>query len=363
MKRFSVIGLLTVLLTVVGLVPSCGSETALRDRIVVTALGLHGEAGTYTVSVQAIDSLKTASGLSEQSEAATAVYTASGGSLSAALDAFLEEAGRETYILQNRLITVSDALCRQTSLFDTMDYLIRHADSRSRVSVAVCRGDPVAILDSPSGNDAIPAYYPVGILQEGAANGQCVMSTLLDVRRAVSGMADITLPIFKVTNKRPVPDGTLLFRDGVAVGELNVRETKGLSLLMGQAETLLAVIDGVTYAVTSPHVEVDVTENGTQHAYTFTVSGEAEAVETRNGASPDVTALTRYLTAIVTDTLRALDAFDCDALGLARLTAVRDRTVTQKTARSQLHTCEKAVFCDIRLRDQRSGMERLSANE
>ncbi len=349
MKRFSVIGLLITLLVVVGLLPSCRSKTALRDRIVVTALGLNGTTGAYTVSVQSVESLKTASGLSEQSEAATAVYEAKGASFAAALDAFLEEAGRQTYILQNRLIVVNETLCRSASLFDTLHYLIRHTEGGSRVPIAVCRGEPSAVLNCQSGNDAISANYPVGILKDGIESGVCVPGTLLDVRRAASGMTDMAVPILRMVKERPHPDGTLLFREGVAVGELSAEQTTGLCLLLGRAKSVLLVLDGVTYAVQSPRTSIAITRDGTRHAYTFSVTAQAEVVEKRNGSTVREALITDGVRQIVEQALTALDAVDCDVLGLARLTAQHDRSVTQKTARSHLKECDKAVSVTIRL--------------
>ncbi|MBQ9861051.1 MAG: hypothetical protein IJO75_02200, partial [Clostridia bacterium] len=116
---------LCALLLFIPLLCGCNADTALRGEIVVTALGIHQQDGACVLSVQAVEGLKTASSLSEQDDTATAVYEATGGSVSAALHAFLNEAGRHAYILQNQIIAVSTAQCESRSLFDGLDYLIR----------------------------------------------------------------------------------------------------------------------------------------------------------------------------------------------------------------------------------------------
>ncbi len=350
MKRFSAIGILTVLLTVVGLAASCGSQTALRDRIAVTAIGIDGAAGAYTVSVQAIEALKTAAGLSEQNESATAVYTASGASVSAALDAFLDEAGRKAYILQNRLTVVSETACQSGSLLDTLDYLIRHAEGRAQVPVAVCRGEPTALLDMKTDSDAIAASYPVGILSEGAKNGLCVRSTVWDIQCAASGMTDLALPILSMRGERPRVDGTMLFQNGMAAGELTTEETLGLSLLTGQTEEVRCVSDGITYAVEALRCRTEVQRDGDRFAFRFAVSGTASVIENQGDTEPQAAVVERFLEERIRAALAKLDAVDCDPLGLARRAAQHDPAVTQKTARSQLAACDKAVSVRLVLR-------------
>ena len=237
---------LCALMLLLPLFCGCRADTALRGEVVVTALGIHQKNGTCALSVQAIDGLKTASGLSEQNEAATAVYGASGNSVAAALHAFLNETGRRAYILHNQIVAVSTAQCEAHSLFDSLDYLIRNGEGRASVPMVVCRGDPADLLGISSGNDAIPARYVVGLLEEGAAWGVCVKRDLLDVERAASGMYDVTLPIVAVADGTPALDGTALFRGGEFVGELTREQTTGFLLLGDELRQLLYTQNSVT---------------------------------------------------------------------------------------------------------------------
>lgn len=342
MKRLCALLILVVLFT------GCSADTALRDKIVVTGLGIHQKNGTCTVSVQAIESLKAAASLSEQDDTATTVYEASGGSVSAALHAFLTEAGRETYILQNRLLAISTAQCEALSLFDTFDYLIHNEEGRTPVPVVVFRGDPHTLLGISSGNDVIPADYLVGLLREGAAWGLCIKRDLLDIQRAASGMFDATLPILKMSADTPIPDGTALFRDGMFVGELTTAQTTGLQLLGDELRRTLYTEDGVTYSLNSVKTKLTIQTDGQHFSYRFAVTGQVEVTEQRSGTEPSVAVVERFLKGCMVDTLRVLQVTDCDPLGLSRKTAQRYPNITQETVRSQLNACDKTVSVSLK---------------
>lgn len=339
---------LIALLILLPLLCGCNADTALSTEIVVTALGIHQQDGACVLSVQAVQGLKTASSLSEQDDAATAVYEASGESVSAALHAFLNEAGRRAYILQNQIVAVSTAQCEAHSLFDSVDYLVRNGEGRTLVPMVVCRGDPADLLGVSSGNDAIPARYVVGMVEEGAAWGVCVKRDLLDVERAYSGMLDVTLPIVTVSDGTPKPDGTALFRDGMFVGQLTREETSGLLLLGGEVSQLLYTANGVTYTLSSLKTKLTVHKDGQDFRYRFAVTGQVRVTERQSGATPQFSAAEDFVRSCMTAALRVLNETDVDPLGLARQTAIRYPAVTQKTVRSQLKECDKTVSVTLK---------------
>lgn len=342
MKRLCALFLLIPLLC------GCNADTALRGEIVVTALGIHQKNGAHVLSVQAVEGLKTASSLSEQNEAATAVYEASGESVSAALHAFLNEAGRHAYILQNQIVALSIEQCKAQSLFDSLDYFLRNKEGRPLVSTVVCRGDPAELLGISSGNDAIPARYVVGMLEEGAAWGICAKRDLLDVQRASSGMFDVMLPIVAVSDGSPRPDGTALFRDGAFAAELTTEQTTGLLLLGNEIKQLLYTENGITYTLSSVKTKLTVQPDGQRFAYKFAVTGQVHVTERQSNTEPILAAVEGFVKRCMEDTLRVLGETDCDPLGLARKTAQQYPAVTQKTVRSQLKSYDKTVSVEFK---------------
>ena len=350
-----VVGAVLLSVLFLAFVPSCRDKPAISNQIVVTAIGLEKERDVYHLSIQAVDSLKTAGSLSEQSESATAVYRASGPSVAQALQSFLNETGRSTYILHNQIIGLGMSQCRQTPLSEQLDYFIRNLEGRSLVDLVICRGDPSALLSIRSGNDAIPAEYVAQLLDEGADSGWVFSSRLLDVQRAMSGMYDVALPILAVEQEVPRLDGTALFRDGVLVGELTEEQTTALLIADNRVERCLFTANGLTFRLSQTDCRLDIAQQQGGYGYRFSVGGVVDMVETTalvTNAQKEqaVHSLSQELARIVCETVETVVSdYDCDPLGLARKTAKQYRTVTQQQARRLLKNCHVTAQVDVRL--------------
>ncbi len=326
-------------LTVAGalLLSGCGAEPKVSEQVIVTGIGIAEQDGVWTLAIQAVESLKTAGSLSEQSETATAVYTASGGSVAEALQAFLNETGKRAYILQNQILVLSDTLCRSRSLYTVLDYFIRNREGRALADVVMCRGDPAAVLDIAVGSDAIPAVYVSQLLEEGARLGSAAVTQLPDIQRASAGMYDSVLPLLSVTDGVPRLDGTVLFRDGISVGVMNSEETRGLLLAQGTVQQCLYTADGITLRLEDiqSHLTTHRTDNGWR--YHISVSATAQVVETDRSVSAERCQLAReqIRVAIAEDIQAAFTRVresDSDPLALARRTATQHRMSQQTVA-------------------------------
>lgn len=251
-------------------------KVSIGDQIVVTALGIDKNENEISLSVQAVDALKTASNLSEQSQTATGVYEAKGASINNALESFLNESGRSTYLLHNKLIAVGENALKDNSLYEVLDFFLRNAECSSLVDVVVCRSNPHELLSIQSQNDAIEAEYVARMLKEGARLGVAVRSTLLNVQQTAGGDYDVALPILRVEEGTPRLDGTLLFRNGQAVGELNTEETTALLYAADQLRSCSHTINGVTLQVTSLRTHLSFGADGSCH---LKVKGKASVTE------------------------------------------------------------------------------------
>jgi Ger(x)C family germination protein len=360
MKKFNYIGIIGLILTLIAastLLPSCREKPAISNQVIVTAIGMEQQGDTYRLSIQAVEALKTAGSLSEQSENATAVYRTEGNSVAQALQEFLNETGRSTYILHNQIISLGLEQYRERSLFDSLDYFVRNLEGRSLVNLVICRGDPSALLEIQSGNDAIPSEYVSQLLKEGASWGITKNARLLDAQRASGGMYDLFLPIVTVEDETPRLDGTALFRDGYLVGELNTAQTMGLLFAADEIEKCLYTVEGVTFRITDSRSRLDIRPIQEGFQYTFDISGKADIVETRHGETissdkkEELTALLekRICEDVETAVKLAVMEYGCDPLALARQTAKQQEGVTQRQAEELLKQGEYTVTADIRL--------------
>ncbi len=364
MKEFrygAAVGWFLVLALFIALLPGFRTDSAVGEQVIVTGLGLDEYNGESTVSVQAVEALRTAASLSEQSESATKVYTAAGASVSQALQSFLNETGKSTYILQNQLIAVSERLCHGRSLFTVLDYLVRNQEGRALTDLVICRGDPAELLALDSGNDAIPAEYVAGLLKEGKRWGLCVTARLLDAERTMSGMYDLAVPLVEMKNGTPKLAGTALFRHGEWAGELTVEQTMGLLLAADEAVNARYTVEGTSFLLSDLHCKVGIQPTADGFDYTFTVRGLARVVE-----EGQLTALSRaeqkallvrlqeqLATVTKTAVTGAIHVFGCDPLGLARRTAARfcGKGVSQAQAAALLPRSRVQVSVSLSLID------------
>lgn len=357
MKNHKVIGVVGAILVVVMLALFGRRDTGtIGEQVVVTAIGLEAGEESYHLSIQAVDALKTAGSLSEQTENATTVYQARGMSVAQALQAFLNETGRSTYILHNRIIALNLRDYRDHSLFHMLDYFMRNPDGRTPAYLVLCRDDPAALLDISSANDAIPAEYVAQLLEEGEEWGIAWPSRLLDAERAFGGVMDLVMPIVGVEEETPQLEGTAVFRGGQVVGELDLPQTTGLLFAADRINKCLYTVEGLTFRITEAHTDLTIIKDGDGFSYTFTIGGNADIVEAEGNAAvsqKEKERLTEMVEQVIVDDLRealhlTVVQWRSDPLGLARQTA-KQYSITQEQAASLLTGSSYACSVDIRL--------------
>lgn len=282
--------LLLALVIGFALLPSCREKSKINNQIVVTAIGIDAAAdGGCKLSIQAIETLKTAGSLSEQSENATRLYEIEAPSVAAALNAFVTTTGRTTYILHNRVIAIGMDMLNRQSLVALTDYFVRNHEGRPLVDMVVCREEAAAVLGVPSTSYTIPAEHIAMLLQEANRRGYAVRGRLLDVELALSGMWDATLPIVRIEgdgeNQTLKTDGTALFRDGWYAGELDSDATRGLLFARGDLASTLYTLElsgrqTLTVAVYDTHTSLKLQPGaGETGTYAFTITCNAEILE------------------------------------------------------------------------------------
>lgn len=358
MKRgnyIGIVGLFLVLITASALLPSCREKPAVTEQIVVTAIGIEKKQQQVQLSIQAIESLKTSASLSEQNESATAVYEAEGKSVSEALQSFLNEAGRSTYILHNQIIALGETIAQENHLFETMDYFLRNPEGRALVDVVICRGNPQSLLSIESGNDAIPAEYVAQLLREGERVGTGTLAQLLDIQRCASGMYDAMIPIVEIQEKTPRLKGTALFKNGYMTGELDEQQTTALLYAANRIKTCLHTVDGVTFRVVRSSTKTKIVPHETGFGYYFSIDSRVDIVESDHVLkSEEKEALLKRLeencAAKIEETLKkTVGEYGCDPLGLARQTAKEYPNVTQEEAVLLLKQAQFEAQVKVRL--------------
>lgn len=335
----------------------CRNDSAISNQIVVTGIGITENGQQFELSVQAIESLKTSGSLSEQDENATSVYRASGKSVAKALHAFLNEAGRSTYILHNQVIALKGDRYRDRSVFDTLDYFMRNLEGRTLVDLVFCRDDPAKLLSVSSGNDAIPSEYISQLIQEGYEWGVCVKTAMVDAQRSFSGMYDMMMPIIKMEGERPKLDGTALFRGGYFAGELTPAQTAGIRFAANDMKKGLYIIEGVTFCLDSSSTKLSVEKTDDAYRYQFSITGKAyiEEIDTMSVMTKQrkevlLSLLNDEISSNTEEAIKlAVLQYRSDPLALARRTAKTYTNTTAKEVAGVLKRCEYVVNSNIEL--------------
>lgn len=197
-----------------------------------------------------------------------------GRSIAGSMQAFATQTGRGAYILHNKVVALGMEAAKTVPLPRLLDFFMRDHESRPTVNVVICRGKAEELVGMPSASYAIPAEQLANLLTEGERQGGCVRSTLLEVERALSGMADAVLPIVRVEGEEEkamaVLDGAALFRNGVWVGELDASAIRGYLFIRNRLDSCIYVLDTdegqVTAEIRSSKIKIGLTRTRTDGA-------------------------------------------------------------------------------------------------
>ena len=376
MKMWAVILALAVGMA---LLPGFRDKAEITGKVVVTAIGVDptGDGADmsqgYTVSVQAIETMKTSGSLTEQEDNATQVYTVEGRSIAGAIQAFATQTGRGTYILHNRVVALGMEAAKSMPLPQLLDFFMRDHESRPTVNMVICRGKAEDLIRAPSPSYAIPAEQLANLLTEGEKRGECARASLLDVERALSGMADAVIPIVRVEGEgeeaTAVLDGAALFRDGVWAGELDASAIRGYLFIRDRLDNCLYVLDTdegqVTVEINAADIRITPTRTGQTVRYSLRAECGAEIREEYGNFPLDTVRLQdiqQRLERIVEADMRAaversVNVYGCDILALGRLTMQRLPSVIrgfEKEWPEKLRECSYAYQASVTI--DRSGM-------
>lgn len=355
MKKQTIHGLVSLIVfvsTLVGLLLGWGQDSVVHNRRVITAVGLSGGTDNYTVSVQAVEALKTAGNLAEQEENATAVYTTGGQTVAAAFQSFLNTSGNRAYVLQNQLLVVSEELCKSRSLFVVLDYFMRNLESNPSVKVVVFRGEPADLLAVNSGNEAVAATALTQLVEEGKRWGICFDSSLLDVERAFSGMHDTALPLIELHEETPRLCGTALFRGGKWAGTFSPFHTTGILAVGNELTKTIWNTNGVAFELDSLKTTIHLEKPNESVKYKFSLSGTAKLLEETTTLTAQqrevlLQQIKKELKNCMQEALQKADDMRCDVLGLTRRTQQR----YPKESPPPFGDCSKEIEVSLRLAD------------
>jgi len=167
MKTLKRITALSLILAALACFTSCSADdTELRNRLIIEGIGVDSDDGTYTLTVQALNTAQSQSTDNPSSSEAVSVYTVTGSSVADALGNIRALTGKVPLYSQNRIIVLGDSVA-QNDLFSELDFFVREYASRMNVLVAVSETKAADILDLDSDSGSIGAKTVQEIIEQG----------------------------------------------------------------------------------------------------------------------------------------------------------------------------------------------------
>ena len=233
----------------------CAGNFEIDRELIVEAAGVDFENGLICLTLQTLDAETHPAGEMGSSDGKiTAILTATGKTVTEAVEKIASEAGREPVFSQTRVVALGGgAMIEEGAIRRFLDMFIRSYQLRND-SYLVCARSAKELVGAEIGSGKIPAVRLQSILEAGGKSGACVPISLYEFENLLNDLdAGEFIPMFSLNEKKePSPDGTAVFRDGSPAAFLDNEETRILALLTRRANdgTITGEYDGNLYSFT-----------------------------------------------------------------------------------------------------------------
>ena len=239
MRRSAIV---ILVLLIPAILSGCAGNFELDRELIVEAVGIDLRDGRILLTLQALDAESHPAGKEGSSDGSvTAVWKASGATVSEAAEKIASDSGKSIAFSQNRVLTLGKTAAGR--MRETLDFFLRSYQFRNGCLLAFA-DSAEAVVCAETGGGRIPAVRLQKILETGGVSGQCAPVRLCDfINRLDSGGA--FAPTVGLNDKKePTLVGTALFRDDALCGTLNENETQLLSILTCRAKNGAMTVEG-----------------------------------------------------------------------------------------------------------------------
>ena len=211
-------------------------DNDLSNRVVLQGIGVDYEDGTYMLTIQVFNLSQAGPSGAESSKNVTTVYTASGKTISEAVNGIRQFVGKNPMYSHNRILIVSEAAVN-SGLREILDYFIRDYSTRPSIDFAVTKGKASDIMNADFGDATIPAEEIARLLE--AQSKKARIQVINIVNRYLSPGIDPIAPNLETVDNEP-KDATSVQVSGVAV----MQDDRICGYLDGMQAQMLLLLDG-----------------------------------------------------------------------------------------------------------------------
>ena len=226
------------------LLSSC-SQTSKRinDLTIVQALGIDSAQSETEVNIQYLN-LSSGSGGTQQLQGnITSITKGKGENISSAVFSASKTVSNEIFLGQNKLI-VFGAEFAQSNIEDGIEYLLKSAEARPDVPVAIGIPDSSAILKSKEAGAKIPAENVYSLIRLGEESGHCPEVTVCDLLNLYNDeTSDIFLPVLSCEKDNVKCEGCAVFSENKYSALLNEEETFAFLTVKNRFESGIITFD------------------------------------------------------------------------------------------------------------------------
>ena len=354
----------------------------IRNRLVIQGVGIDlEEDGTYTVTLQAIDTNSSeASSAEGASQPPLKAYKLTGDTVYTAIKSVTEKEGKIPLYSQNRIILIGKSITKE-KMDDVIDFFVRDVEVGGTVYIAATEKTASEILTAKNGKELISAENLENSIEAYEYDAKIFATELYElINRYNSGSKDFALPLFSLQEKGDEKSveitGTALFDNTKYREVISKNETIYLNVLSDEVYNTAIAFDGGK----GTKVSLNIVKSKTKRTVTLTkdiptfklkVYMDADVAEISGGVSNAMAVEEiyeikekgeEYIEKSIKSTIDSLyHKHNSDACGLARLLYISQKDFYRKNEKNIDSVLQKSLYeVDVELNIRRIGHEYLS---
>ena len=354
----------------------------IRNRLVIQGVGIDlEEDGTYTVTLQAIDTNSSeASSAEGASQPPLKAYKLTGDTVYTAIKSVTEKEGKIPLYSQNRIILIGKSITKE-KMDDVIDFFVRDVEVGGTVYIAAAEKTASEILTAKNGKELISAENLENSIEAYEYDAKIFATELYElINRYNSGSKDFALPLFSLQEKGDEKSveitGTALFDNTKYREVISKNETIYLNVLSDEVYNTAIAFDGGK----GTKVSLNIVKSKTKRTVTLTkdiptfklkVYMDADVAEISGGVSNAMTVEEideikekgeEYIEKSIKSTIDSLyHKHNSDACGLARLLYISQKDFYRKNEKNIDSVLNNSLYeVDVELNIRRIGHEYLS---
>ena len=354
----------------------------IRNRLVIQGVGIDlEEDGTYTVTLQAIDTNSSEASLAEgASQPPLKAYKLTGDTVYTTIKSVTEKEGKIPLYSQNRIILIGKSITKE-KMDDVIDFFVRDVEVGGTVYIAAAEKTASEILTAKNGKELISAENLENSIEAYEYDAKIFATELYElINRYNSGSKDFALPLFSLQEKGDEKSveitGAALFDNTKYREVISKNETIYLNVLSDEVYNTAIAFDGGK----GTKVSLNIVKSKTKRTVTLTkdiptfklkVYMDADVAEISGGVSNAMTVEEideikekgeEYIEKSIKSTIDSLyHKHNSDACGLARLLYISQKDFYRKNEKNIDSVLNNSLYeVDVELNIRRIGHEYLS---